>query len=87
MLSFCIEEGHDAVVNDASMYTIDIVKDKIKECKTKLGMISGRLTKYLQPQDVSINKPFKDELKKRYTKYCIDLKDTKTMLMQEDLIN
>ena len=36
------------------------------------------------PFDVSINKPFKDELKKKYTKYC---KDTKAKITQEVLIN
>ena len=49
-------------------------------------MIPGGLTRYLQPQNVSINKSSKDELKKRYTKYCIDQKDTKIRVTQEDLI-
>ena len=53
-------------------------KDKYDSCG---------LTRYLQPIDVSISKPFKDELKKRYAKYCIDQKDTKTRIIQEDLIN
>ena len=44
------------VMDDASMYKIDIVNDKIKECKTKISIISGGLTRYLQPLDVSINK-------------------------------
>ena len=53
----------------------------------KKSMISGRLTRYLQPLNASINKPFKNELKKRYTKYCIDWKDAKARVTQEDLIN
>ena len=57
------------VMDDASMHKIDIVKDKIKECKTKISIIPGGLTRYLQPLDLSINKPFKDELKKRYNKF------------------
>ena len=73
------------VMNDVSMHTIDIVKDKIKEYKTKKSMIPDEL--YLHSFDLSINKPFKDLLKKRYTKYCIDKKDTKTRVAQEDLIN
>ena len=73
------------VMDDVSMHKIDIVKDKLEECKTKVSMISGGLTRYLQ--DVFINKRFKDELKGRYTKYCIHKKDTKARVTQEDLIN
>ena len=36
----------------------------------------GGLKNYLQSFDIFITKLFKDELKKRYTKYCIDQKDT-----------
>ena len=43
--------------------------------------------KISSPLDVTINKPFKDELKMRYTKYCIDQKDTKTRVIQKDQIN
>ena len=32
-------------------------------------MIPGGLTRYLQLLDVSINKPFKNELRKNYTDY------------------
>ena len=51
---------------DALMHKIDIVKDKVNDCKTKISMIPGGLSRYLHPLDASINKPFKDELKKRY---------------------
>ena len=56
---FCIEEGHDASLNDISMHKIDIVNGKIKEYKTKNKLILGGITKYFQPLDVSINKPFR----------------------------
>ena len=69
------------------MHKINIVKDKIKELKTKISMILGRFTRYFQLIDISINKQLKDELKKRYTKYCIDQKDTKAKVTQTDLIN
>ena len=45
------------VMDDASMHKIDIEKDKAKECKTKINLIHGGLTKYLQSLDVSINNP------------------------------
>ena len=62
------------MMDDESMHKNDIVKNKIKESKTKINMIHGGLKRYLQPLYVSINKPFKYELKKRYTKYCTDQK-------------
>ena len=75
------------VMDDASIHKIDTVKDKIKECKTKIIMIPWGLKRYLQPLDVSTNKSFKDELKKSYTKYCMDQQDIKARVIQEDLIN
>ena len=84
---FIVKKETMLVMDDASMHKIDIVKNKIKECNTKISMIPGGLARYLQPLDVSINKPFKDELKKKYTKYCMDQQDNKARVTQEDLIN
>ena len=50
-------------------------------------MISGGLTRYFQPLDASINKTFKDKLKKRNTKFYMYQKDAKARIAQEDLIN
>ena len=43
--------------------------------QTKISLIHGWLARYLQSLDVCINKPLKDELKKRCTKYCKYQKD------------
>ena len=59
------------------MHKIDLVKDKIKEWKTKISMIPGGFKRYLQHLDVIISKPFKDKLKKRYTNYYFNQKDIK----------
>ena len=59
------------------MFKINIVKDIINENKEKTSMIQEELTRYLQPLDISINKPFKNELKERYTKYIMDHQDIK----------
>ena len=63
---FVLKEETTLVMIDALMHEIDIVKDKVNDCKTKISMIPDGLSRYLHPLDVSINKPFKDELKKRY---------------------
>ena len=70
---FVLKRDMMLVVEDALIHKFDTIKDKIKECKTSIGMIPGGLTKYLQDLDVIINKPLKDELKKRYTKCYIDI--------------
>ena len=69
------------------MHKLENVRQKIKDCHTEVSMIPAGLTRYLQPLDVSINKPFKDELRKKYTKYCIDQEEGNTKVSQEDLIN
>ena len=69
---FGVKKDTILVMNDVSMHKIDYVKNNIKELKTRVSMIPRGLKRYLQPLDVTFNKPFKDELKKRYTKYCID---------------
>ena len=46
------------VIYDASMHKIPEIKRSVELSETKVMMIPGGLTKYLQPLDVSINKPF-----------------------------
>lgn len=42
------------------------IKKRIKDCKTDLAVIPGGLTSLIQPLDVSINKPFKENLRKQW---------------------
>ena len=58
---FVLKKDTMLEIDDILMYKIDIVKDKIKEYKTKISMIHSEITRYLQSLDVSINKPFKDD--------------------------
>ena len=84
---FKLQKDTMLVMDDASMHKLENVRQKIKDCHTEVSMIPAGLTRYLQPLDVSINKPFKDELRKKYTKYCIDQEEGNTKVSQEDLIN
>ena len=44
----------------------DSIKEKFHESGVYLAVIPGRLTSKCQPLDVSINKPFKDNLRKEW---------------------
>ena len=75
------------VKDDASMHRLDVIKNKINHWETFISMIPGGLTRYLQPLDVSINKPFKDELRKKYTDYWMETKNSNAKVSQNYLIN
>ena len=47
------------VMNDASMYKIPEINRSVELNNTKMMMISGSLTRYLQPLDIPI-KTFKE---------------------------
>ena len=51
------------VIDDTLMHKIGNIYKKIKDFGTKISMILGVLIRYLQPLDISIKKPFKEELK------------------------
>ena len=46
-------------MDDASMHKIPEIKRSVELSETKVMIIPRGLTRYLQPLDVSINKPFK----------------------------
>ena len=50
-------------------------------------MIPEGLTRYLQSLNLSINKTFKDELRKKYTDYLMETKKSNAKVSQNDLIN
>ena len=53
------------ILDEASVHKIPEIKKSLELTETKVMMIPGRLTRYLQPLDVSINKPFKDGIIKK----------------------
>ena len=53
----------------------------------EITLIPGGLTRYYQPLDVSVNKPFKNALREKYISYCIqngnnDLKISRSKMIQ-----
>ena len=60
------------IMYDAYMNKIPEIKRSVELSETKVMMIPGGLTRYLQPLYVSINKPFKEEIRRKYNEYCIE---------------
>lgn len=48
------------------------VRAKFKELRTDLAVIPGGLTSMLQPLDVSLNKPFKDNVRRLYAEWMAE---------------
>ena len=72
MLILSLKEKNILVMDDASMHKIPEIKRSVELSESKVMMIPGGLTKYLQPLDVSINKPFKEETRRKYNEHCIE---------------
>ena len=53
------------------------IRKSIELSETKVMMIPDGLTRYLQPLDVSINKPFKDGIRRKYNEYWLEKGDVK----------
>uniref|UniRef100_A0A0K0FPR9 DDE-1 domain-containing protein n=1 Tax=Strongyloides venezuelensis TaxID=75913 RepID=A0A0K0FPR9_STRVS len=53
------------IMDSARCHITDVVKEEVRKT-SKLAIIPGGLTKFLQPLDVSVNKPFKENLRSRW---------------------
>lgn len=60
------------ILDKATSHVTDNIIAKYKNDNNFLTFIPSGLTRYLQPLDVVINKPFKEALKKLYVEYCIE---------------
>ena len=57
--------------DNATTHKISKVRDKIKENKTALSLISNGLTWRIQSLDISISRVFKESLRSKYVGYWI----------------
>ena len=60
------------ILDYASSHLKEEVQLSLINLDVECAFIPKGLTSILQPLDVSINKPMKDALKKKYTEYCIE---------------
>lgn len=60
------------VVDSFRGHLVDSVRTKLKELRTDLAVIPGGLTSMLQPLDVSLNKPFKDNVRRLYAEWMAE---------------
>ena len=67
-----------------------INEDIIEKCTGQfcdVSILPSGCTSILQPLDISINKPFKNSLKEKYIRYCIDKGVVFSKVGKEDIIN
>ena len=56
-------------LNKALVHRIPEINKSLEFCEIKVMMIPGGLTRYLQSLDVSIKKPIKDGIRKKFNEY------------------
>ncbi|GFV23775.1 HTH CENPB-type domain-containing protein [Trichonephila clavipes] len=59
-------------VNDPRSHLTDNTKKLQPECNTDIEVIPGGLTSLVQPLDVCINKPFKQNLKRQWNTWMLE---------------
>ena len=74
---FKLKKKNMLILDDASMHKTPGIRKSIELSETKVMMIPDGLTRYLQPLDVSINKPFKDGIRRKYNEYWLEKGDVK----------
>ena len=73
------------VLDRATTHFSERINDLFVENKSKYVFIPPGATRYLQPLDFAINKPFKDSMRKKYTEFVIKYGGNKKPV-SEDLI-
>jgi hypothetical protein len=66
------------VLDAFSVHGMDSVKDALEACNTTIVSIPAGLTSILQPMDVSLNKPFKCAMRRRWADWMVNGEKTFT---------
>ena len=75
------------ILDQASSHVTENVIKELSGVNREIAFIPTGLTRFLQPLDVSINKPFKQALREKYVKFCCEngnenLKISRTKMIQ-----
>ena len=63
------------ILDKATSHITQNILDTFKSNNQFLSFIPAGLTRFIQPLDVVVNKPYKDSLRKKYLEYCSLLND------------
>ena len=72
--SLCEGFGY-LIMDNAPSYITEESLAIMKNDKNLIKFIPAGLIRFIQPLDATINKPFKDALKKEYINYCINMNE------------
>ena len=74
------------ILDKASSHITQNILDSFKSNNQYLSFVPAGLTRFIQPLDVVVNKPFKDSLRKVYLEYCSQLNDNSVKITREKMI-
>ncbi|KAH8037549.1 hypothetical protein HPB51_013339 [Rhipicephalus microplus] len=60
------------VIHSFHGHLVGSVRAKLKELRTDLAVIPGSLTSMLQPRDIFLNKPFRDNVRRLYSEWMAE---------------
>ena len=67
------------IMDSATVHLSQCILDLFKENKSNYVLIPPGAVRYLQLLDLEINKPFKDNMRKKYTEFVIKFGGNKSL--------
>ena len=83
--NLCENVGY-IILDRATSHQTPEILDTFKTQDKFVTFIPPGLTRFIQPLDVVVNKPFKDHLRKKYIEYCTNINDLSAKITRETMI-
>ena len=83
--NLCENAGY-LILDKASSHLTNNVLEMFKNNNQFISFIPAGLTRFIQPLDVVINKPFKDALRKKYIEHCAEGSDFTIKISRDTMI-